>query len=156
MNWGTLKWGQVLPRVVHDHLRIHAGPGQGDDHHADLLAHHVVGHPDDRDLTHPGGADQGVLHLDAVDVLAAPVDHVLDPVKHVDQAFGADAAHIPGVQPAFGEPLRRGLGVVPVAVADALPSDQDLARAGPGVDRDLGVRRGPGRGPDTVTQHLQQ
>ena len=63
-------------------------------HRADLLAHHLVGHADHRHLEHPGRGREHVLHLDAVDVLAAAVDHVLEPVDDVHPALVVDARHI--------------------------------------------------------------
>ena len=60
-----------------------------------------------------GGQD--VLHLGAVDVLAAGDDHVLLAVDDPDVALVVLTNQVTGVEPAAGERLGGGLRVVPVA-----------------------------------------
>ena len=54
-----------------------------------------------------GMLDEAVLDLDAVDVLAAPDDHVLGPVGDEEEAVVVDVADVAGVQPAVDRRSRR-------------------------------------------------
>ena len=70
---------------------------------------------------------EGRFHLDAVDVLAAPDDHVLGPVDDVHEALVVDAGDVPRVQPPVGERRRGFLGLVPVALDHVGSVDPQLA-----------------------------
>ena len=83
--------GQLVGAHVLTGPQHHDGP--------DLLAEDRVGHADDGAVGHGRVLEEGGLHLDAVDVLAAPDDHVLGPVDDVDEALLVDAGHVAGVQP---------------------------------------------------------
>ena len=78
-----------------------------------------------------GVLDQAVLDLDAVDVLAAPDDHVLGPVGDEQEAVVVEVADVAGVQPAVDDRLGGGLGLVPVARHDDRALDADLAGLAP-------------------------
>src|SRR5439155_25244475 len=108
---GDLEVGQPLAGEVQRATQVEGAARGRHDDRADLLPHHLVGYADDRDLEHAGRGGQGVLHLDAVDVLAAAVDDVLGAVDDVDQAVGVDAGPVAGVQPAVAERRGGGLGV---------------------------------------------
>ena len=99
---GTLKAASRSPtkRASSSAPTSVAGP-QHDDR-PDLLAEHRMGHADDRAVGHRRVLEEGGLDLDAVDVLAAPDDHVLGPVDDVDESLLVDAGHVAGVQPARG------------------------------------------------------
>src|ERR1700744_6571559 len=60
-------------------------------------------------------AGEDVLHLRAVDVLAAGDDHVLLTIDHPDVTLVVHPNEVPGMEPAAGERLRGGGRVVPVA-----------------------------------------
>src|SRR3954453_20566757 len=130
----------ALARMGEDGLDVEALAVVGHDHDPDLLAHHVVGDADRDNLADAGRAGQRALDLDRVDVLAAAVDHVLLAIDDVEQPVLVDPAEVAGVQPAADEGLLRGVGVVPVALHDVGPADQQLADAGLGVgpvDREI-------------------
>ena len=117
-NWGTLKSASCSRAARHARpATSNWCAGRRHDHRADLLAHHRVGHADDRDLADAGRAGERVLDLDAVHVLAAAVDHVLLAVDDLDEAVVVDPRQVAGVQPAVDERLRGLLGLVPVAGA---------------------------------------
>jgi hypothetical protein len=93
------------------------------------------------------------LDLDAEDLLAAAVDHVLDPVEKVNVAVGVDRRDVACVQPSLADRRRRLAGPAPVARDDLRPRETELAGliprarvAGLGADRLAGRhrhRRGP-------------
>ena len=55
-----------------------------------------------------------VLHLDAVDVLAAADQHVLGPVDDEAEAFLVQPRQVAGLHPAVDEGLGRGFRLVPI------------------------------------------
>ena len=117
--------------------------GAGHDDGVDGLAPALVGHAEHGRLEHGRVAEQHVLDLGAVDVLAAGDDHVLGPVDEVHVAVVVHVAEVAGVVPAVDERGGRLLGLVPVADHDVLAPDDHLAdlagrQAGP-------VRRRPPR-----------
>ena len=130
---GTLKSARCSRAKARSSAGSMVAPGPRDDDGAHLLAHHGVGHPDDGDLAHRGMRRQGVLHLDAVHVLAAAIDHVLLAVDDEDQALVVDPREVAAVQPAVDERLGGLLGLAPVAAHDVRPADQQFADARLGV-----------------------
>ena len=92
--WGTLKSARCAS-VRQKRVDVQGRAGPGDDDRPDLLAHHRVGHPDDGNLEDPRRTGEGVLDLDAVDVLAAAVDQVLGPVDDVGEAVGIQSCQAP-------------------------------------------------------------
>ena len=149
MNCGTLK--SAISSRAKSVISFASSLGVGPQHHdrADLLAHHRVGNADHRDLEHGRVLHERVLDLDAVDVLAAAVDHVLLAVDDLDEAVVVDAGQVAGVQPAVDERLGGLLGLVPVAGDDVLAADQQLADVRRLVDVDeveLDDRRGEADG----------
>ena len=73
----VLVLAQVLPRPVDQLVSVDRLPGRGHDDGADLLAVHVVGHADHRDLRDGRVPGQHLLDLARVDVEAAPDHQVL-------------------------------------------------------------------------------
>ena len=134
MNCGTLKSAMRCLGERPDLLRIGIGARTRDDDRADLLAHHLVGHAHHRHLEHRRVLDEGVLDLDAVDVLAAAVDHVLHAVDDLHEPLVVDAGEVAGVQPPIDERLGGLLGLVPVAGHHVLPADQQLPDARRRID----------------------
>src|SRR6266511_5137319 len=110
-----LEVGDSLPKVVLDRLYVDAAAGRRHQHRPDLLAHHLVRHADHGCLEYARRAGKRVLHLDAVHVRAAPVDHVLYPVDDVDESVRVETGEGAGVQPAVDERLGSRLRLVPVA-----------------------------------------
>ena len=101
-------------------LELHGG--------LDLLAQLRVGHAVDGGVGDLGVVHEPLLDLDAVDVLAAPDDHVLLAVGDEEEAVLVEVADVAGVQPAVGvDGLGGGLGLVPVAGHEDRAGDADLA-----------------------------
>ena len=76
-----------------------------------LLAEHVVRAADHGGLQHGGVAVEDVLDLLRIDVLAAPDDHVLDPVDQDQVAVVVEVSDVAGVQPsALAGPVRSSSG----------------------------------------------
>ena len=100
---GTLKAASRSPtnRASSSAAHLFAGAEHHDRPH--LLAEDRMGHSDDGTVGHCGMLEQGRLDFDAVDVLAAPDDHVLGPVHDMDEPLLVDAGHVAGVEPASGE-----------------------------------------------------
>ena len=71
--------------------------------------------------------DEALFDLDAVDVLAAADDHVLGPVRDVQEAVLVQVADVTGVEPAVAERLGRRLRVVEVAVHHRLVAQAHLS-----------------------------
>ena len=103
-------------------------------------AHGLLVQPDDADLGDGGVLLEDRLDLDAIDVLAAPDDHVLDPVDHVHEPLAVDETDIARAEPPGLKRGFRGGGVVPVAVDHLRRPDAELAsltgakRFAPGAD----------------------
>ena len=130
----ALEVGQPLPGEG-DQLgrRGLAVTGHGGD---DRLAPALVGQPEDGDLAHGRVADDDLLDLDRVDVLAAGDDHVLLAVDERDVAVLVDLAEVAGVEPAAAERVGRRPGQHPVAGEDVLAAHEQLADV---ADRDVPV-----------------
>ena len=109
--WGTLKSASRARAKSIDRLHVYALAGRRNDHRADLLAHHLVGNADDRDLADAWRPREHVLDFQRVDVLAPAVDHVLLTVDDVEQAVLVDVREVAGVKPAVDERLGRLLGL---------------------------------------------
>src|SRR4051794_30710897 len=146
---------QVLPTVVLEVVLRGAPSGRRPDERGDLLAPHRVGHPDDRDLGHPGVAEEHVLDLARVDVLAPADDHVLEPAGDPAVAALVHGRQVAGAQPPVGIDrgggLRGGVEVAGHHVVAASPQLTDLARADRGAvgrvdDLDLGGGQRPAQG----------
>ena len=72
-------------------------------------------------------AEERVLDLGRVDVLAARDDHVRDPVVDVEIALRVEIAGVAGMEPAAAHGPRRLLGQVPVARHVLRRAAHDLA-----------------------------
>src|SRR5713226_3205880 len=70
------------------------------DEGGDLLAEPLVGNADDRNQCHGWMTGDDLLDVLRRELLATPIDDVLDPADHLDPAVVADRAHIAGVEPA--------------------------------------------------------
>ncbi len=100
---GTLKAASRSPTKRGELVGTHLFAGAEHHHGADLFAEHRMGHADHRAVGDGGVLEQRGFDLDAVDVLAAPDDHVLRPVHDVDEAFLVDPGHVAGMEPSAGE-----------------------------------------------------
>ncbi len=158
---GDLEVGDPLTDVGDRCRDVEVVAGR-DDHRADLLAHHVVGHRDDRGLADAGRAGERRLDLDRVDVLAAAVDHVLGAVDDVEQPVVVDPREVAGVKPAVDESLgaspracssspRRRSPRAPAARRHRSPGPARRARGRPRASRSRPSRRArpPPRGAGT-------
>ena len=121
---GRLEVGEPVQAVAQDADRSFR-PGAGvavHDHAGEhLVAAQLVGHGGDGRGDHAGVFDEGFLHLDRRDVLAAAPDHVLLPVHEVQQAVGIPVDQVAGMEIAPG-PGRFGCrGVFQVAAEKAAP-----------------------------------
>ena len=106
--------------------------------------HFGSGTPIDRHLGDLGVRGQDVLHLGAVDVLAAGDDHVLLAVDDVDVAVLVLPHQVTGMEPAAAERLGGLLGLVPVPLHHQRAAVDDLADL---AARDVVHRRRRRRGP---------
>src|SRR5215469_11818798 len=91
------------------------------------LAEHLIrnghqGHRGDRRVQ-----GQNVLHLDRGNVLATAADHILQPSRVMDPAFGVTETEIAGVVPAAAEGALGAVRVVPVPRHHRFTLDEDLA-----------------------------
>ena len=84
------------------------------------LGHH-------RRRVHRRMAVQNVFDLDRGDVLAPGNDHVLRAILDAHVPIRLDHGEIPGVEPAAGESLFRGRGVLQIAVHRDVAAEHDLA-----------------------------
>ena len=118
---------------VHAAVRLDLGIGRriggvaGDDHRQRGLTPCRVRHADERDLGDLGVRGQDVLHLGAVDVLAARDDHVLLAVDHVEVAVLVLPDEVAGVEPAAAEGLGGLVRLVPVLLHHHRAAIHDLA-----------------------------
>src|SRR3954471_13202435 len=103
------------------------GAGLRDDEGYDLLTPVRMRSSDDGSLDQIGMTQQPLFDLARVDVAASRDDHVLRAVAQRQEAVFIDAAEITGVQPAAAQSLGAGLGVLPVALHDAIAARYDLA-----------------------------
>ena len=120
----------------------------------DILAKGLVRNGHRGRLGDRGMAQKRVVHLPRVDLLAAPVDELLDPARKMEIARGIEKAHVAGQEPAVAKGLLVRLGVVLVARKHIRAADGHLAdeltvqytarrRRSPGHDPDLGPARRP-------------
>jgi hypothetical protein len=91
----------------------------GDDPGAQLLAVARSGTPKTCTSCHLGVAEQELLDLARVDVLAAADHHVLHAADDVAVALGVQRGQVAGVHPAVAHRLGGALGVAPVALHHA-------------------------------------
>ena len=124
---GDVEGGQALAHEPPQFVGPHVLTGTQHHHRPDLLAEHRVGHPDHGAVGHGRVLEQGRLHLDAVDVLPTPDDHVLGPVDDMDEPLLVDAGHVAGVEPSPVNESPGRLGSVPVAPHHVGPLDPQLA-----------------------------
>src|SRR6185437_8649576 len=110
---------QLLGADPRTGLHLHDG--------ADFLAEDAVRDADHRRVHDGGMAEERILDLDAIDVLAAPDEHVLDAIEDVEKALLVAAYEVAAAQPAIGEARRRRLAVVPIAFDDIGSLDPELA-----------------------------
>ena len=94
-------------RSAHDRAqqRLHlVGDGGGVRHHVGdrPLAEHLVDRADHGGRADAGLGEQDLLDLPRVDLLAAPVDHVVGPPDEEQVAVGVQVPEVAGVQPAVG------------------------------------------------------
>ena len=99
----------------------------GDDQRLDRLAPLLVGHAHDGHFEHGRMHAEDFLNLTRVDIRATADDQVLFAVRNVKVAVLVQEAHVTRVVPAVAQGLRRGLGLVPVALHDQVTADHDLA-----------------------------
>ena len=101
---------------------------------ADFLAEARVGHAEDLHRLHLRVAEQELLDLARIDVLAAADQHVLHAADDVAVALGVDRREVAAVHPAGRvDRLARALGLVPVAAHHQVAARAQLARH---ADRD--------------------
>src|SRR5918997_5477275 len=94
---------------------------------ADLLAHGLVRHADDRGLEHALVLVEDLLDLARVDVVAAADDQLLLADHDEEVAVLVDLGHVARVEPAVVHDLVRGVLAVPVALHDVVALYDDLA-----------------------------
>ena len=70
-----------------------------------------------------------MLHFDAVDVLAAAIHGVLDPIDDAQEPVVVDANHVTRTQPAGAESVQGGRVIAPVAGRHRRRADQEFAGA---------------------------
>src|SRR5262245_13028756 len=104
-----------------------SGPRHDDG--ADLLTHHLVGHADDSDLEDRRMRSKCIFDLNAIDVLAAAIDHIFLSIDDVDQTLLVDSGHIAGVEPSVDEGIGRRFGFIPVALHDIRSANEQFADA---------------------------
>src|SRR5574337_1262965 len=119
--------GDLLLAMRDDLLGRTAAAGLAHDDRVHRLAPALARNADHRALCHRGVRGDGVLDFDAVDVLAAADDHVLDAVLQEHVAALVHVARIAGVHPAAAQRRRRFFGQVPVTLHHARAAPQDLA-----------------------------
>ena len=98
------------------------------------LAPFLVRLGDDGGRQHGGVVIEHAFHFDGRDVFATRDDDVLGPVPELDVAVRVDNAQVAGMEPAAGEGLAGGVGVLQVPLGDDIAPEHDLAHG-------LGVRR---------------
>src|SRR6185437_9832593 len=111
-----------------DLLGAGALPGLEHDPGADLLAEARIGHAEDLRRLDLGMAEEEILDLARIDVLAAADQHVLDPPDDVAIALGVDggkiaAMHPPDLVDRRAAPFR----ILPIAAHDAIAARAQLA-----------------------------
>src|SRR5580704_14968955 len=106
--------GQRNQAVLSQHLCIQVLTGSGHDDRAQVLAADIVRDADDRNFLHAGMREDGVLHVDGIDVGPAPDDHVLGPSADVEVAVLVQPADVACVQPTVDPGRFRGLRVIEV------------------------------------------
>src|SRR5258707_400726 len=87
---------------------------------------------DHRAFDDAGMMAEDVLDLDAIDLVAGAIDHVLLAVEDAEISVRVDGADVAGAPIATGEARARRLGVVPVAGDHHGPRDPELARSARG------------------------
>ena len=83
---------------------------------------------DDDGIHHARIGQQDTFDLGRVDVLAAGLDHVFDPIDEIDGAVRVAPADIAQMEPAAAEVMRVGVGRVPVAAEQSRAAKRDLSR----------------------------
>src|SRR5262249_2280218 len=123
-----LEGGQVIRAVGGEFpWRGPPGPVPEDDHNAYLLAVLLVRHRVGRRLGDRRMAEQHGLHLVRRDLLAGPVDQLLDAAHQGQVPVRAEPADIAGAEPAVPERgLRRGW-VIEVLIDDGRATHRHLA-----------------------------
>ena len=131
---GNLELRQVFARVTFQRFHAETGAGARHDDGSHRFAEALVGNAEDGALGHAGMLVQDRLDFLAADVLAAPEDHVLRPVRDENEVFLVHVADVAGAHPSVHQRLRRLLGPVPVAFEIHRAPDAQLAGFAP---RDL-------------------
>ena len=96
---------------------LHIGAFRGHHERGHRFDPSIVGHPDHRDLGHPGMGVQRILDLSRSHLDPTGVDDVLDAIDDLDITFGVLPDQVTGVEPAITKGFLGGLGVVPVSLA---------------------------------------
>src|SRR5205807_7144409 len=96
------------------------------------------------------GAQQDLVDLPRRDLLAAPVDHLLEPPDQSQVAVGVEYALVAGAEPAVGEGRGVRLRVVGVAVDHARAADDHLAGAAL-IEQAAGLVHDPDLDPGAAT-----
>ncbi len=111
--------------------RIDGLAGTHHDESLDALSAVGVASADDAGLQHRRMAVEQRFYLGWPHLVARGIDHALEPVDHEEIAFLVDIAQVASAEvahaPDFGEGLRRGLGLAPVAAEHLRAVDQDFA-----------------------------
>src|SRR4029079_7186385 len=125
---------------VADRVLVERVAAAGDDPGAHLLAVFRIGDAEDLRVLDAGMAQQVLLDLARVDVLAAADQHVLDAADDVRVAVGVDRREVAAVHPAGGvDRLARALVVLPVAAHHRVATRAQLARVADGDDAAVAV-----------------
>ena len=74
------------------------------------MAFDGVRHGDDRDIGDGGMAQEQVLDLERIDILAAGIEHVIGTALEIVESIGVAGKEVAGAQPAVLETLRIDLG----------------------------------------------
>ena len=107
--------GQGLLRPLAQVCERDGGTGFEDDGGDDVLARLAGRHADCCDIENTRHRTYGVFHLRGVDVEAGGIDHLLAPVRHVDEAV-AHLNEVARTQPSIlGEDFGGLLVLVPIA-----------------------------------------
>ena len=119
--------GQGLLRPLAQVCERDGGTGFEDDGGDDVLAGLAGRHADCCDIENTGHRTYGVFHLRGVDVEAGGVDHLLAPIRHVDEAV-AHLNKVARAQPSvLGEDFGGLIVLVPIAGKHLRAAGNELA-----------------------------
>src|SRR6266851_9211459 len=122
--------GKLLAREGDKIGHVNALSRTWHDHRSYLLSHHRIRYSDHCYFEYRGVRGKRILHLDAIDVLAAAADHVLLPIYYLHEALVIDSSHVAGMEPTVYECFGRCLGFVPIALNHIRAAHQQFPRSG--------------------------